>query len=96
MFFTLFCAKAVVLRAIDTIVASNKRFIRNKFKKSGLVQSYKKVFIVTKFLDFFCTFARKYSESDMYNIDKVRGDFPILSREVYKKPLVYLDNAATT
>ena len=32
----------------------------------------------------------------MYDIEKVRADFPILSREVYKKPLVYLDNAATT
>ncbi|MBP3776189.1 MAG: cysteine desulfurase [Prevotella sp.] len=32
----------------------------------------------------------------MYNINKVREDFPILSREVYGKPLVYLDNAATT
>ncbi|MBQ7514055.1 MAG: cysteine desulfurase [Prevotella sp.] len=32
----------------------------------------------------------------MYNINKVRADFPILGREVYKKPLVYLDNAATT
>ena len=32
----------------------------------------------------------------MYNINKVRADFPILSREVYGKPLVYLDNAATT
>ena len=32
----------------------------------------------------------------MYNIRKVREDFPILSREVYGKPLVYLDNAATT
>ena len=32
----------------------------------------------------------------MYNINKVRGDFLILSREVYKRPLVYLDNAATT
>lgn len=32
----------------------------------------------------------------MYNIDKVRADFPILSRTVYDKPLVYLDNAATT
>ncbi len=31
-----------------------------------------------------------------YNIDKVREDFPILSREVYGKSLVYLDNAATT
>lgn len=32
----------------------------------------------------------------MYNIDKVRADFPILSRTVYDKPLVYLDNGATT
>lgn len=32
----------------------------------------------------------------MYDITKVREDFPILSREVYKRPLVYLDNAATT
>lgn len=31
-----------------------------------------------------------------YNIDKVREDFPILSREIYGKSLVYLDNAATT
>lgn len=31
-----------------------------------------------------------------YDIDKIRQDFPILSREVYGKPLVYLDNAATT
>ena len=32
----------------------------------------------------------------MYDINKVRADFPILSREVYGRPLVYLDNAATT
>ena len=32
----------------------------------------------------------------MYDINKVREDFPILSREVYGKPLIYLDNAATT
>lgn len=31
-----------------------------------------------------------------YDIEKIRQDFPILSREVYGKPLVYLDNAATT
>ena len=31
-----------------------------------------------------------------YELDKVRADFPILSRTVYGKPLVYLDNAATT
>ena len=32
----------------------------------------------------------------MYDIQKIRADFPILSREVYGKPLVYLDNGATT
>ena len=32
----------------------------------------------------------------MFNVNKVRADFPILSREVYGKPLVYLDNGATT
>lgn len=32
----------------------------------------------------------------MYDISKVREEFPILGREVYNKPLVYLDNAATT
>ena len=32
----------------------------------------------------------------MYDIKTIREDFPILAREVYKKPLVYLDNAATT
>ena len=32
----------------------------------------------------------------MYDIEKIREDFPILSRQVYGRPLVYLDNAATT
>ena len=32
----------------------------------------------------------------MFDVNKVREDFPILSRKVYGKPLVYLDNAATT
>ena len=32
----------------------------------------------------------------MYDVDKIRKDFPILAREVYGRPLVYLDNAATT
>jgi len=31
-----------------------------------------------------------------YDISVIRNDFPILSQEVYGKPLVYLDNAATT
>ena len=32
----------------------------------------------------------------MIDIESIRGDFPILGREVYGKKLVYLDNAATT
>lgn len=32
----------------------------------------------------------------MYDIKKIREDFPILGREIYGKPLVYLDNGATT
>lgn len=32
----------------------------------------------------------------MYNVYEIRKDFPILEREVYGKPLVYLDNGATT
>ena len=32
----------------------------------------------------------------MYDIQKIREDFPILSRKIYGKPLVYLDNGATT
>ena len=31
-----------------------------------------------------------------YDVDRLRRDFPILSRRVHGKPLVYLDNAATT
>ncbi len=32
----------------------------------------------------------------MYDITKVREDFPILQRKIYNRPLVYLDNGATT
>lgn len=32
----------------------------------------------------------------MFDINKIREDFPILGRKVYGRPLVYLDNAATT
>ena len=32
----------------------------------------------------------------MFDVNKIREDFPILSREVYGKPLIYLDNGATT
>ena len=32
----------------------------------------------------------------MYDVTEIRNDFPILTRQVYGRPLVYLDNAATT
>jgi cysteine desulfurase / selenocysteine lyase len=35
-------------------------------------------------------------ESGGYNVERVRGDFPILREKIHGKPLVYLDNAATT
>jgi len=31
-----------------------------------------------------------------YDVQRVRRDFPILAQRVHGKPLVYLDNAATT
>jgi len=35
-------------------------------------------------------------EAGIFNIEKIRNDFPILSKTIHDKPLVYLDNAATT
>ncbi len=32
----------------------------------------------------------------MYDVNRVREDFPILARQIYGRPLVYLDNGATT
>jgi cysteine desulfurase/selenocysteine lyase len=32
----------------------------------------------------------------MYDVTKIREDFPILQRQVYGKPLIYFDNGATT
>src|SRR5579883_956294 len=32
----------------------------------------------------------------MLDVERIRGDFPILGRQVHGRPLVYLDNAATT
>ncbi len=32
---------------------------------------------------------------DAYDVERIRADFPILYRDVYGKPLVYLDNAAS-
>jgi len=31
----------------------------------------------------------------MFDVEKIRADFPILSRQVNGKPLVYLDNGAS-
>ena len=32
----------------------------------------------------------------IFNIEKIRADFPILQRQIYNRPLVYFDNAAST
>lgn len=32
----------------------------------------------------------------MFDVDKIRADFPILQEKIYGKPLVYLDNGATS
>src|SRR3954470_17227164 len=32
----------------------------------------------------------------MYDVNQIRGDFPILNRQVHGKPLIYLDSAATS
>jgi len=37
-----------------------------------------------------------YPMSFTHDINKIRSDFPILSQQIYGKPLVYFDNAATT
>ncbi|CTQ53790.1 putative cysteine desulfurase [Roseibium album] len=39
--------------------------------------------------------AEKTSHTSGYDVEAIRKDFPILSREVYGKPLVYLDNGAS-
>ena len=38
----------------------------------------------------------KPTEASDFDIERIRADFPILTRTVNGKPLVYLDNAATT
>jgi cysteine desulfurase / selenocysteine lyase len=39
---------------------------------------------------------RSVSAEPAFDLDRVRADFPILSREVHGRPLVYLDNGAST
>ena len=31
----------------------------------------------------------------MFDLEKIRNDFPILARKVHGKPLIYLDNGAS-
>ena len=38
----------------------------------------------------------KRAYCNMFDVERIREDFPILSRKIHGKPLVYLDNAATT
>jgi len=40
--------------------------------------------------------AKKKTEKTAFKVEKIRKDFPILKEKVHGKPLVYLDNAATT
>src|SRR6478735_3105431 len=39
--------------------------------------------------------AEKRTFADAFDVERIRADFPILYREVYGKPLVYLDNGAS-
>lgn len=39
--------------------------------------------------------AKTYDAHRTYDVEKIRADFPILSKQVYAKPLVYLDNGAS-
>jgi cysteine desulfurase/selenocysteine lyase len=36
------------------------------------------------------------TENPCIDVDKIRADFPVLSKEIGGKPLIYLDNGATT
>jgi cysteine desulfurase/selenocysteine lyase len=44
----------------------------------------------------FPTFAKDYNKMKSFNVEQIRADFPILRREVYNKPLLYLDNGASS
>ena len=46
-------------------------------------------------VDTMTTEAGRAAESAPYDVEHIRADFPILSREVHGKPLVYLDNGAS-
>src|SRR5262245_356543 len=39
---------------------------------------------------------RGRENKSVYDVERLRGDFPILHQKVHGKPLVYLDNAAST
>src|SRR5882724_1898714 len=40
--------------------------------------------------------SEKYTATKGYEVEKIRKDFPILHQNIHGKPLVYLDNAAST
>ncbi len=39
---------------------------------------------------------KKEGSDDMFNVSDIRSDFPLLKEKIHGKPLIYLDNAATT
>ena len=58
---------------------------------------YKKHLILTRKSGFRWFSSLKQGElHPMFDIDKIREDFPILAKEIHGKLLIYLDNAATT
>ena len=39
---------------------------------------------------------KKHASNIVFDVENIRNDFPILSRNINGKPLIYFDNAATS
>lgn len=48
------------------------------------------------YITLICFMELKHISKDIYDVEALRSDFPILGRTIYGKPLIYLDNTATT
>jgi len=49
------------------------------------------------FAPLYQSFLKRQNKTNMvYNIDKIRSFFPVLRKEVYNKPLIYFDSAASS
>ena len=63
-------------------------------KKKGKILFWKDIDDLFTFVGFYILYNDIFSS--VIDIQKIRADFPILSQTVYGKPLVYMDNGATT